>query len=179
MTHSTQDGISRRQLLKYGLFGGVALVAAGGLASLAISRDSSPATGYQQLRESDLPMLRSIIPVILAGALPEQASDAATDAILHGLDNNLNHLSPALLKQSLQLFDLLSLDVTRGPATGIWKRWENASPEAIRAFLQRWQSSRLALFQQGHNALHQVIQLSWYSQPAAWARCGYPGPPHL
>ena len=84
-----------------------------------------------------------------------------------------------MLKQSLQLFDLLSMDITRGPATGVWRSWENASNDDIQGFLQRWKNSRLALFRQGHAALQQAVLLVWYSLPASWAHIGYPGPPRL
>lgn len=180
MHHTTQAGsISRRQLLKFGLFGGIVLATAGGIAGLSGTSKSTPANGFQQLRESDLPMLRSLVPVILAGALPEQAPEAAVQAIVQGLDNSLHHLSPSIRKQSLQLFDLLTMDITRGPATGIWHSWENARAEDIRGFLQRWENSRLALFQQGHNALQQLVLLVWYGLTASWVHCGYPGPPRL
>lgn len=172
-------GISRRRLLTFGLLGGVVLATAGGIASLSSAFSSTPAAGFQQLRESDLPLLRSLIPVILDGALPAAAPQAAVEAMLHGLDNSLHHLSPSMLKQSLQLFDLLSMDITRGPATGVWRSWESASREDIQGFLQRWQHSRLALFRQGHAALQQAVLLVWYSLPASWGRCGYPGPPRL
>ena len=180
MIHSTDTGgISRRQLLKYGLFGGAVLATAGGIASLSSVFTSTPAAGFQQLRESDLPMLRSLIPVILEGALPATDPTDAVDTVLRGLDNSLHHLSPDMLKQSLQLFDLLSMGITRGPATGIWRSWENASSEDIQGFLQRWKTSRLALFRQGHSALQQAVLLVWYSLPASWAHSGYPGPPRL
>lgn len=179
MHQRTQTGgISRRQLLKFGLFGGAVLATAGGLAGLSGAFRRAPAAGFQQLRESDLPMLRKLMPVILDGALPA-APAAAVDAILRGLDNSLHHLSPSMRKQSLQLFDLLSLDVTRGAATGIWGSWENASQQGIEAFLQRWESSRLALFRQGHAALKQLVLLVWYSLPDSWAHIGYPGPPRF
>lgn len=180
MNHTTQAaGINRRQLLKFGLFGSIVLATAGGIAGLSGVFMSTPAAGFQQLRESDLPMLRSIIPLILDGALPTDAPAAAVDAILHGLDNSLHHLSPSMRKQSLQLFDLLSMDLTRGPTTGVWRSWENASTVDVQAFLQRWENSRLALFRQGHVALNRLVLLVWYSLPESWAQSGYPGPPRL
>lgn len=179
MNHSIRAGsISRRQLIKFGLFGGAVLATAGGINSLAGAFRSTPAAGFQQLREADLPMLRSIIPVILDGALTT-APTAAVDAILRGLDNSLHHLSPSMRKQSLQLFDLLSMDITRGPATGVWGSWESASRQDIEAFLQRWENSRLALLRQGQAALKQLVLLVWYSLPESWAHIGYPGPPRF
>lgn len=172
-------GIHRRQLLKLGLLGGVVLATAGGIATLSGGSGSAAAPGFKQLRESHLPMLRALVPVVLAGALPGTRSQQATEATLHGLDDSLHHISPAMNRQSLQLFDVLSMDVTRGPLTGIWGSWENTSTEAVQAFLQRWENSRFALLQQGHSALTTGILLVWYSLPDSWAECGYPGPPRI
>jgi hypothetical protein len=43
-----------------------------------------------------------------------------------------DHLSPEMLKLTRQLFDVLGMAVTRGPLTGIWGSWENASGDEIR-----------------------------------------------
>src|SRR5690606_39298954 len=69
-TSTERPGISRRQLLRYGLLGTLVLATAGGIASVTRTLRSGPGTGYRQLRESHIPMLRRIIPVILEGALP-------------------------------------------------------------------------------------------------------------
>lgn len=177
---SAGSGINRRQLLKFGLLGSLVLAATGGVAGLyhGFTR-ITPASGFIHLRDSDLPMLRRLVPVLLEGALPADNPTAAVEATLRGLDNSLHHLSPSMRKQSLQLFDLLSLDLTRGAATGVWRSWENATSEQVANFLSRWEHSRLALFRQGYGALNQAILLVWYGQPLAWAHCGYPGPPRF
>ena len=71
------------------------------------------------------------------------------------------------------------MPVTRGPLTGVWGRWENASPEQIESFLQRWQNSSLSLLKMGHGSLVQLVMMSWYECPQSWGACGYPGPPKL
>lgn len=71
---------------------------------------------------------------MLAGSIAHVALPGATDATLHQLDSNLAHLSPELLKLTLQLFDVLAMPVTRGPLTGVWDRWEDTSPERIQHF---------------------------------------------
>lgn len=177
-TSLSHPGLTRRQLLKVGLLGTVVLASAGGIASLA-GRTDSAAAGFRQLRASDLPMLRRVIPVVLDGALPDGQQATAVENVLHALDSNLDRLSPSLNGQVMQLFDLLTLGITRGPATGIWGQWEDASDQAVRAFLRRWEGSSLALLQQGQNALANLILLACYSSPDAWPQCGYPGPPQI
>ena len=171
--------LSRRGLLKVGLLGGAFLATAGVTASLSGCSASVPATGYNVLRASDLPSLRAIIPVVLEGAVRPEALQAAVDATLLGVDNNLQHLSPELLKLTQQLFDVLAMAVTRGPLTGIWGSWENASQADIQQFLKRWEHSSLDLLRMGHASLLQLILMSWYARPQSWAHCGYPGPPQF
>ena len=171
--------LSRRGLLKVGLLGGAFLATAGLTASLSGCSASVPATGYQVLRTSDLPSLRAIIPVVLEGAVRPEALQAAVDATPLGVDNTLQHLSPELLKLTQQLFDVLAMAVTRGPLTGIWGSWENASQADIQQFLKRWEHSSLDLLRMGHASLLQLILMAWYARPQSWAHCGYPGPPQF
>ena len=161
--------LNRRGLLKFSL--GATLFLGG--ASLVGCAAETPASGFAVLREADLPLLQAITPVMLAGTA------ADTGPVLARLDQALASLSPAMLKLTRQLFDVLALPLTRGPLTGIWGAWENASPEQVRAFLQRWQDSALNLLRQGYCSLLQLLLMAWYSLPASWADCGYPGPPNI
>ncbi|MCJ8203257.1 twin-arginine translocation pathway signal protein [Pseudomonas sp. RGM2987] len=169
--------LSRRGLLKFSLGASAFLATVGLGASLSGCSPSHPASGLAILRDSDLPFLRAVIPVMLEGAVTLDNLSAATDATLQSLDNGLAHLSPSMLKLTHQLFDVLSLGITRGPLTGVWGPWENASADDIRQFLHRWENSSLDLLQQGHGSLLQMVMMAWYSRAEAWAHCGYPGPP--
>nr|WP_254612409.1 twin-arginine translocation pathway signal protein [Pseudomonas putida] len=142
-------------------------------ASLVGCSAQTAATGYQVLRDDDLPLLRALIPVVLAG------TQASEHLVLHSLDRKLAALSPEMLKLTRQLFDVLSLPLTRGPLTGVWGAWAQASPAQVTAFLQRWQDSSLNLLRMGHASLLQLLQMAWYERPESWAACGYPGPPTI
>lgn len=170
---------TRRDLLKIGLFGSAALAGAGLLGSLSGCGAERPANGFMQLRDSDLPMLRRLTPVVLEGAIPVSDTARAVTGTLASLDQGLAHLPPAVSKQVQQLFDLLSLPLTRGPLTGIWSGWEQAQDAEIQAFLQRWENSSLDLLRQGCASLQQMILMAWYGRTEAWAHCGYPGPPNI
>jgi hypothetical protein len=159
----------RRELLRFSLGATVFL----GTASLVGCSQQTPSSGYQVLRESDLPLLRALIPVVLAGT---QATEAG---VLETLDGKLAALSPAMLKLTRQLFDVLTLPLTRGPLTGIWGSWSTASEAQLQAFLERWRTSSLNLLRQGHSSLLQLLSMAWYERPEAWATCGYPGPPRI
>ncbi len=171
--------LSRRGLLKVGLMGSAFLATAGLTASLSGCSASTPANGFAVVRDSDLPFLKAVIPVMLAGAVKPEAMQQAIAATLQNLDYSLNHLSPELLKLTVQLFDVLAMAVTRGPLTGVWGSWENASSEDISHFLTRWQNSSLSLLRMGHASVLQLVMMSWYGRPESWAHCGYPGPPKV
>ena len=159
----------RRDLLRFSL--GASAFLAG--ASLVGCSAQTAATGYQVLRDDDLPLLRALIPVILAG------TQASEHLVLHSLDHKLAALSPEMLKLTRQLFDVLNLPLTRGPLTGVWGAWAQTSPAQVTAFLQRWQDSSLNLLRMGHASLLQLMQMAWYERPESWAACGYPGPPKI
>jgi hypothetical protein len=169
--------LSRRGLLQLSL-GATAFLATAGLgASLSGCSSNVAATGFATLRSADLLFLRALIPVMLDGAVANGQMPAAVDATLQSLDASLDHLSPEMLKLTRQLFDVLGMAVTRGPLTGIWGSWENASAQALRDFLARWQNSSLSLLRMGHSSLQQMVMMAWYTRAESWAHCGYPGPP--
>lgn len=174
---SQTPALSRRGLLKFSLCASAVLTTAGLGANLSGCSASTPASGYKVLRSSDLPCLRALIPVMLDGAIAANKLPAALDGTLQSLDHGLDHLSPEMLKLTRQLFDVLGMTVTRGPLTGIWGSWENASSDDIRQFLRRWENSSLSLLKMGHSSLLQLVMMAWYSRAESWVHCGYPGPP--
>ncbi len=171
------DQLNRREVLKFGLCGSALLTSAGLVASLSGCSPARQAAGFAVLRDSDLPFLRAVIPVLLAASVTANTLPAAVDGTLQSLDDSLAHLSAPMRKLTLQLFDVLTLPITRGPLTGVWGSWAQASNEHVEHFLRRWQDSSLNLLRQGHASLLQLVLMAWYGRPQAWAHCGYPGPP--
>ena len=158
----------------------LALLTTAGLgASLSGCYSSTPASGFVMLRSSDLPFLRAVIPVLLEGVASAEAVASGVEDTLKKLDFSLQRLSPEMFKLTQQLFDVLGMGITRGPLTGIWGSWENASSEQIRNFLHRWENSYLNLLRMGQGSLLKLVIMAWYFQPASWAHCGYPGPPKI
>jgi hypothetical protein len=141
---SDTPALSRRGLLKFSLGASAFLATAGLGASLSGCSSSIPASGFSSLRSGDLLFLRALMPVMLEGAVAVEGMSDAVDGTLKSLDYNLDHLSPEMLKLTRQLFDVLGMAVTRGPLTGIWGSWENASGAEIRHFLDRWENSSWA-----------------------------------
>jgi hypothetical protein len=174
---SDTPALSRRGLLKFSLGATAFLTTAGLGASLSGCSSSVSANGFVTLRSGDLLFLRALIPVMLDGAVTSERMPEAVEGTLKSLDYNLAHLSPEMLKLTQQLFDVLGMAVTRGPLTGIWGSWENASADDIRLFLNRWENSSLSLLRMGHSSLLQLVMMAWYGRKESWAHCGYPGPP--
>ncbi|KQZ86525.1 hypothetical protein [Pseudomonas sp. Root562] len=174
---SDTPALSRRGLLKFSLGASAFLATAGLGASLTGCSSGAPQSGFAALRSGDLLFLRALLPVMLDGAVTAERMPAAVDGTLKSLDYNLDHLSPQMLKLTRQLFDVLGMAVTRGPLTGIWGSWENASADDIRHFLDRWENSSLNLLRMGHSSLLQLVMMAWYGRQESWAHCGYPGPP--
>lgn len=178
-TSLSASGLSRRGVLKIGLLGGAFLATAGVTASLSGCSASSPASGFAVLRDSDMPFLRALIPVMLAGAVPAERMAEAIKGTIQSLDYSLHRLSPEMLKLTVQLFDVLALPITRGPLTGVWGSWENASAGDVQQFLHRWENSSIGLLKMGHSSLLQLVLMAWYGRPESWQHCGYPGPPKV
>ena len=177
MPSLTQASLSRRQLLKLGMGASLLLGSAGLAATLSGCSPSQPAGSFDVLRESDLEVLRALVPA-LVGEHP--ALNAATvESTLRQLDSSLLHSSPQVQKDLHDLLGMLSLCLLRGPLTGIWGSWSNASAQQIETFLQGWRDSRVQLLRQGYVALSQLLLMAWYAQPMSWAETGYPGPPQL
>ncbi|WP_460417913.1 twin-arginine translocation pathway signal protein [Pseudomonas sp. microsymbiont 2] len=161
--------MQRRDLLRFSLGASLFL----GATSLVGCSKQTASPGYHVLRDDDLPLLQALAPIILAG------TQASTEQVLKSLDHKLAALSPAMLKLTRQLFDVLTLPLTRGPLTGIWGGWASATSNDVEDFLERWRDSSLDLLRQGHASLLQLLLMAWYERPESWAACGYPGPPKI
>lgn len=154
---------TRRQFIVAGL-GGAALLA--GAAWLRPARAADD-------------VVRALVPVVLAGALPPQAREAAIGETVEAFHRAVSRLAPAIQEEIGDLFGLLAWAPTRFLVAGVGSPWPEASEAQIRAFLEDWRHSRFELKRSGYRALTQLIQGAWYDNPRAWKVIGYPGPPEI
>lgn len=168
--------ISRRTLLKAGVAGGAALLLARWLYTSTTGPQSAP-TRPGALDVPARSVVAAIAPVMLAGALP--ANEKLLQEVVAGVEQAIAGLPPAVRKEVDQLFALLSFAPTRALIAGVWSPWPQASPTSIRAFLDHWRDSRLALLRSAYGALHQLVFGAWYGNSHAWPTIGYAGPPSL
>jgi len=167
--------VTRRQFLKAGVIGGAALAMLG---AWQLARQRTTASNSLDARHL---ILSAIVPAMLAGVLPEDAT-ARRGAVVHTIarvDQTIAGLSPAVQTEVAELFALLNTGVTRVLLAGVWADWQVADAASIAAFLERWRSSSWLLMRSAYGALHDLILGAWYSEPSAWAAIGYPGPPEI
>ena len=170
--------ISRRTFITTGILGAVALATAHWL------RGPHAPPGDATLRTLDADaqaILRAIVPVMLAGALPEdaEARRVAIADTVRGIDTAIAGLSPSAQDELRRLFALLALPPARLAIARVSDPWNQASEADVRACLDRFRSSSLTLLRSAYGALHQLTFAAWYGNGTAWARIGYPGPPVL
>jgi hypothetical protein len=118
--------------------------------------------------------LEAIIPVMLAGALPDQAGASAVHA--ERVASAIAGLPLATQKEIQDLFGLLALAPFRRLVAGVSGPWSGADPAQVSAFLDSWRFHRLGMLQSAYHALHDLILGPWYADPSNWAAIGYPGP---
>jgi hypothetical protein len=170
--------ISRRTFITTGILGAAALATAHWL------RAPHAPAGDATLRVLDADaqaILGAIVPVMLAGALPDAAGarrQAIADTV-RGIDIAIAGLAPNAQDELRQLFALLALPPARLAIARVSEPWNRASEADVRACLDRFRGSSLMLLRSAYGALHQLTFAAWYGNPASWARIGYPGPPEL
>lgn len=152
--------LPRRQFIKTGLVGAMALGVAGKLAA------GRPVDGFiPSMADNDLiaALSRGML-----GALPATAAIAHTDHVLKAIAG----LPLASQRELRELFDLLQQPLARR-ALGLSPGWHQATAEEVAAMLQRWRFSRLLLLRSAYQGLHSLLYAAWYGDDHSWAGIGY------
>jgi hypothetical protein len=167
---------SRRQFLKYGVAGALALGAAGIARGQPAYRAASGDDPLTVLGAEDRTVLAAIAPALLAGVggVPERV-----DEVVGSVDRAVAGLPPHLQREVLRLLGVLGSWAGRRWLARVASPWPQASRADVAAFLERWRFSRWALLQQGYQALHDLVLAAWYARPDSWPAIGYPGPPEV
>jgi hypothetical protein len=164
--------MQRRTFLKVGIGGSLLLAGAGYIGTRG---DHTLPDGFKWIDRESLKFLSAVVPVILEGTLPKDASARAVaiNDVIEAWDRTISGMTPSIQTEIKELFGLLTNSLTRGAATGVWGGWEEASPEQVTAFLNRWRRSRVGLLRAGYQAINQLTLASWYGNPLAWGFLGY------
>ncbi len=167
--------LSRRTFIFAGAFGFAALVA------VRYWPRGSTKAPLQSLDGDGEAIMRAVVPVMLAGALPRdpaERGEAVRETVVN-IDRAINGLSPLQIREIGQLFTLLALAPVRWSLTRSTHTWDDAAASDVDAFLARLRDSRIALLRAAYDALHQLVFAAWYGNPRAWGALGYDGPPVL
>ncbi|MDX1539290.1 hypothetical protein [Arsukibacterium sp.] len=164
--------MDRRQFI----LSGIALAAAASLGATISwygwQQSLSPDTSNQDL------VLSAVLPALLYGALPEDATLAATE--LERTKAAVNDFLPFLplrqQQQMFQLFNLLANRISRLGMTGHVSQLEELTVQQRLALLDSWRDSYLALLQQAYHGLRELLYGAYYGQPKHWQALAYTAP---
>jgi hypothetical protein len=165
--------MQRRTLLKIGFGSAVVLgVAAAGLALI------EPGMRDGRLTAAGRAVFAAVARAVLEGALPAEAPSqaGALQAHLRRLDELIGNLPPAARDQLGQLVTLLASPAGRVAFAGLAAPWSEADTAQVGQALQGLRLSSLELRQQAYDALRDLTNGAYFSDPSSWALLGYPGP---
>lgn len=183
--------LNRRSFLRTGLGGalflgtvsvtvglsGCATAPAGRLGAVETRMDAR--YQFQFLTADDIDLFEALLPAILGSALTEQPNTRrmAIAGTVERIDASIHKFGPANQKELRQLFDLLNFPPTRVAIARVWPAWRNATVEQADAFLERWRTGSIGLFNNGYMALTKITNVAFYGYQENWYLSGYPGPP--
>ncbi|HAW94069.1 MULTISPECIES: hypothetical protein [unclassified Arsukibacterium] len=164
--------MDRRQFI----LSGIALAAAASLGTTfswyGWQQSLSPDTSNQDL------VLSAVLPALLYGALPEDATLAAME--LERTKAAVNDFLPFLplrqQQQMFQLFNLLANRISRLGMTGHVSQLAELTLQQRLALLDSWRDSYLALLQQAYHGLRELLYGAYYGQPEHWQALAYKAP---
>lgn len=188
-SYATDPG--RRSFLKTGLGGALFLgtvsvtAGLGGCASQPAGRLETMGTRmesgyvYRFLTRDDIVLFQALLPAMVGPGLPEQpqARQQAITGTIERIDAGIHMFGPANQKELRRLFDLLNFGPTRVLVARVWSGWPNVTTADADAFLERWRTSSIGLFNNGYIALTKISNVAFYGYRDFWHLSGYPGPP--
>ena len=171
----TSPELSRRDFLRVGATASVVLAGGSLFASLGgCSSPTTPATGFKVLRQSDIDLLKPLVPSVLASIRAQ--SDDVMRAL--GLLDELIYAAGDHTRENLfKLYDLLQLGAARWWLTGFWSAPAKLSDAERAQALQHWSAKDSGFALLAFRGLTQPLFMAWYADTDNVAVTGYPGPP--
>ena len=168
--------LTRRQLLRRGLAGGV-LLAFGGMGFLATRRGRElalPPEGLKTFTLSEYSVLAAVagrmVPPISGAPTPEEIRVAFI------ADRLVAHADPSAQQELKQLLGLLESPALGFVFDGRTEPFTQLSAEAQDATLRAWETSKVTVRRTGFQALRSLVLSCYYGSPRVWPALGYPGP---
>ena len=170
--------LSRRALVRRGVAGTILLAAAGATGAFWWpTRRRRPRAGLKVLDETEASILSAVAFTLLA---IEPGAPSPDDIDVVGRVDGLLARSDVPVQREFARLLRLFENGTTGivTATG-WTSFTAANPASREQRLRAWQTSRIALFRTGFQAMKRLCGACYYSAPASWAAIDYPGPPDV
>jgi hypothetical protein len=170
--------LTRRQLVRRGIVGTILIAAAGATGAFWWpTRRRRPRAGLRVFDETEASILSAVAATVLA---IEPGAPSADEVDVVGRVDALLALSPIPVQREFARLLHIFENGTTGllTATG-WTSFTAAGPASREARLHAWQTSRIALFRTGFQAMKRLCGACYYSSPASWPAIGYPGPPDI
>lgn len=162
--------MDRRQFILSG-------IALGTAASLGIGSLSWQCSLQQRDDNRDL-VLSALLPALLYGALPQDATLAATE--INRTKTAISDFMPFLPQRQQQelhqLFNLLANRVTQLALTGHITALAQLSIAQRLQLLNQWRDSYLSLLQQAYHGLRELLYGAYYGQSEHWQGLAYTAP---
>ncbi|MBV2130858.1 hypothetical protein [Arsukibacterium indicum] len=123
-------------------------------------------------------VLSAVLPALLYGALPQDATLAAAElARTKAAVNDYLAFLPLRQQQELhQLFNLLANRFSRLGLTGHLTQLVDLSIQQRLALLDSWRDSYLEVLQQAYHGLRALLYGAYYGQPEHWQLLAYTAP---
>ena len=170
--------MERRNFLKYGLLGSLALVGGGLSLSLQSTKPYSDTDDLWVFTNKELAVLAAVAEAIVPAnsAFPSANELQVPEAI----DRLLKMSHPAVQEEIKLLLGLIENAAANAVLHLSPKPFSQMTLNARTEILAKWASSRLSLQRKGYKALNGLCQSAYYAQSRTHALLGYDGPPvHL
>ncbi|WP_273023169.1 hypothetical protein [Rheinheimera sp.] len=160
--------MNRRQFL----FSGLALGASGSLLLAGWQFSLNPDEDNRDW------VLSAILPALLYGALPEDATlaQAALQRSKAAVIDFTAFLPLSQQQQLHQLFNLLANRLSQLALTGHFTALPALSVTTRLGLLNSWRDSYLLILQQAYHSLRELLYGAFYGQPQHWQQLNYTAP---
>ena len=168
--------VSRRQVLRFGLFGATALALGGVGLALQSTVPREPKAPLRTLSAREY----AILVALAARMVPStDGSPDPTELDVAGrIDAFLATCDPGLQGDVKQVLALMENGLSN-LVFGLTPRPFSAStPEVQEALLQGWRTSHLDIRRTAYKAINGLVAATYYGAVETYASVGYPGPPN-
>lgn len=164
--------MDRRKFILTGIAAGAAVSLSSGVALWAWQQSLQPDNGNRDL------VLSALLPALLYGALPQDATLAAAE--LERSKTAVIDFLPFLSKRQQtelnQLFNLLANRLSFLGLSGHITALPQLSPAARLQLLNQWRDSYVEVLQQAYHGLRELLLGAYYGQSEHWQALNYSAP---